>query len=653
MELGDRRITGARVTTTSKQQRTIRAATIHRLLSTVVGHVDVADVIVTGDLNLEGQDFRGRLTLKRCIFTGRVNVKYAHFHDAVVLCDVTFGGDLDAESARFESDVRADHVVLSAPAIKMFGNIVVDGDFTARRIKCNGTLDTHRPLSFNSARFRQSFEIGGDIDSGIDAISVSVETGFTINPKSAIKGPVELDTIRVGGTLWLIGVTFGDQVKLTSALIGNQCYLTDSKFAKGLSCIGATISGHLLADNLQCSGRVRLVNMTIVRSTLMRHGNFGQRVDLDGTEFRGDVIVSASVFDGVLHAQGVTFAGARFGSSPDRNIMDPDVDQHWTSGALSIPGARFNDGATFIDTTWNTTASFADATFAASGPECIARIDADGVIYGKGLRFAGCEFRGELALGHLTTQVLDLDWCTLSRLLDVSSVSDLSVIGITRSAVDRVDFPARARDLVAVRLEGTSFKTATGDCKTIMDLLPAAEPDAVHTLEQAVRATGNTKLADTLAICEKRKERDRLRKAGSWARWVSSWTYRIVANWGIKPWQLLLVLLLPLLGMSVFHGGGAVSVPTATSSAGGSAATETPVNLSLGDAALVSLDEFLPVDLARSKKYTPTHANERVIPGLSWHFPADAWATLLNVVGWLMVPLGVAVVSGMLRRSTT
>jgi hypothetical protein len=639
------------LTSTLNQPREIKAATVHRLLSTVIGDVDVADVIVAGDLNLEGQDFAGRVTLKRCIFTGRVNLRYAHFHDVVELDDVTFGGDLDAESARFESDVRADGISLSAPAIKMFGNIVVSGDFIARRIKCNGVLNVNRPLSFNSARFQQSFEIGGEIDSGLDAISATVETGFTINQRSTIKGPVELDTIRVGGTLWLVDVTFGDRVKLTSALVGNQCYLTGSKFGKDLSCIGATISGHLLADKVDCAGRVRLVNMTIVRSTLIRHGSFGQRVDLDGTEFRGDIIVSASVFNEVLHVQGVTFAGARFGSSPDRNIMDPDVDHHSTSGATSIPGATFNDGATFIDTTWNTAASFADATFAGSVPECVAHIDDDGVVYGKGLRFAGCEFRGELALGHLTAQVLNLDWCTLARLLDVSSVSSLRVLGITRSAVDRVDFPGQARDLVGVRLDGASFKTATGDCKGIMDLLPAAEPDAIHTLEQAVRASGNTKLADTLAICEKRKERDRLWRAGSRARWALSWIYRVVANWGIKPWQLLLVLLLPLMGTSVFHGAGAVSVPSVSSSVGSTAAP-TPTTIGLGDAALVSLDEFLPVDLARSKQYTPTHASERVVPGLPWRFPADGWATLLNVVGWLMVPLGVAVVSGMLRRST-
>lgn len=67
-----------------------------RLLRNVTGDLRVTDSIIVGNLNLEAQDFRHRVGSSRCLFTGRVVLRHAHFHDVVELEDVSFAGDLDA-----------------------------------------------------------------------------------------------------------------------------------------------------------------------------------------------------------------------------------------------------------------------------------------------------------------------------------------------------------------------------------------------------------------------------------------------------------------------------------------------------------------------------------------------------------------------------
>jgi hypothetical protein len=59
----------------------------------------------------------------------------------------------------------------------------------------------------------------------------------------------------------------------------------------------------------------------------------------------------------------------------------------------------------------------------------------------------------------------------------------------------------------------------------------------------------------------------------------------------------------------------------------------------------VSVHQFLPVDIPSGTDWKPT--GKRVM----YVIPVHLFASILKIAGWIFVPLGVAAVTGLLRRA--
>ncbi len=641
----------------------VKAEDLVKRARAATGAIELCEVRVDGDLDLGGHTFAGDVTLRRCIFLGRVTVCHARFAGLVRVEDVEFASDLDVRSAMFDSDVEADRVVLAAGAMKAFGNVVVAGDFIAGNVLCppgKTRPESRAPLSFNSGQFKQSLWLHITADAPLDLIGVSTVGSLTIDAGSSINDRVQGDGAKVGGSLWIRGVTFGGVVTLISVIVTRQCYMASTRFDANVSCNGMTVAGLLIANRLDCRARARFINMSVSHPTDFRRGTFAADVELDGSSFSGDFMASGSVFKGRLLATGVKFGAAtHFGACKDREVSNPgwwedSEPPHWTQGA------HFDSDACFADTTFQTSANFGGAAPPIdANEEGLPEWDGDGARCAGLLSFVGCQFGGALELDFLAASHLSLDWCTVPRRLSLEHVVGLAHLSVTRTTTDHIAFPPtltpeHPSTIATVDLEGSTFTTADGDVEAVMAKLPFEWPAAIHTLEQAVRSAGDLKRADSLAIKEKHKELQRLRAQHNWVRLVWSRLYWLVARWGLRPYQLLFVLLLPLYGIAIFHAAGAVSRPPSalTPSAAGGTTTTTAVHLNVGDAAIESFDQFLPIDLARSNGNTPAGKSVPLTPLSHPKIPADLYATILNVAGWLLVPLGVAVIAGALRRQT-
>jgi len=114
-------------------------------------------------------------------------------------------------------------------------------------------------------------------------------------------------------------------------------------------------------------------------------------------------------------------------------------------------------------------------------------------------------------------------------------------------------------------------------------------------------------------------------------------------RFGVRPYRLLgLTLLIVALGVWVFRFPGAIQSREANER------RNDPPQLARLQAVRVSLHEFLPVDILSGSRWLPTEKDVPIIRG--WKVPCSAYATFHHLVGWALVPLGLAALTGLLRR---
>jgi hypothetical protein len=71
------------------------------------------------------------------------------------------------------------------------------------------------------------------------------------------------------------------------------------------------------------------------------------------------------------------------------------------------------------------------------------------------------------------------------------------------------------------------------------------------------------------------------------------------------------------------------------------------IHLPWSEAAWVSLNLFLPVEIPSGVEWKPS---SRSWPYPKWGLKFSSWATLLKLVGWILIPVGLAGLTGWLKR---
>jgi len=126
-------------------------------------------------------------------------------------------------------------------------------------------------------------------------------------------------------------------------------------------------------------------------------------------------------------------------------------------------------------------------------------------------------------------------------------------------------------------------------------------------------------------------------------RGVGDLLYCALANFGVRPYRLAVyALVLITLSMFQFAKPNAV-LPKKESDC-------TAHMLTAQEALGVSVTYFLPVDVPVGSCWQATR-NAAVRVG-NKEISFLLWATILRMAGWILVPLGVASLGGLLRRPT-
>jgi hypothetical protein len=173
-------------------------------------------------------------------------------------------------------------------------------------------------------------------------------------------------------------------------------------------------------------------------------------------------------------------------------------------------------------------------------------------------------------------------------------------------------------------------------------------------LEQSLRRTGNDD--EAAEVYYARRLREFYQKKMWSPSWITDFSLRYLTGFGVKVrWLLWPIISILVVGTGCFSLDGALepkqpTSPMAVAVAGASRISE-PETLPRTSAAryinafLISLDLFLPIaDI-------PTVGTWEVSSEIIWGAPwLTLWAAFMTVSGWILVPIGIAGLTGLLKR---
>jgi hypothetical protein len=196
-----------------------------------------------------------------------------------------------------------------------------------------------------------------------------------------------------------------------------------------------------------------------------------------------------------------------------------------------------------------------------------------------------------------------------------------------------------------VDLRGFTYDRIDVAWRELLLELSPFDPQPYGELENALRKGGQDDDADYVYLARKAAEHSRM----PWVDKCADSLYSVVANYGIGLTHLaIFTLILVLVGIWVF------SRPEAAEPLSPEGANPQDLWPRLWNAFWVTIHCLWPLDLVSTQRKSASRTRVQVRlgnSGRSIHLLQPAsYANLLRALGWILVPLAIGVVTGLLRR---
>jgi hypothetical protein len=174
-------------------------------------------------------------------------------------------------------------------------------------------------------------------------------------------------------------------------------------------------------------------------------------------------------------------------------------------------------------------------------------------------------------------------------------------------------------------------------------------------LQKFLKDTGDDDGADGVSLEWHRVKRLEMFHTSK-VKWLLDCAPWFLTNYGIAPARLLNVsVILLILGMLVFSLPGAVTGGEGQRQHAETSATGKEIRLNHWDAFALSFHEFLPLDVPFGSRWTPGNEpvslsfrlKQRVLNVVTMR--PSTCATLLKISGFILVPLQILIVNGLIR----
>jgi len=467
---------------------------------------------------------------------------------------------------------------------------------------------------------------------------------------------IDASHLTVGRDLIAKNATFRDDA------IFDQMHVSGTAYFQGAQFQGAASFDLTRAEGgLDFGGIDYPPASTVPKTIFVKEARFVGAAVKAYASFIGVEFLDVACFDGMTLDGDARFDGAQF--KPARNFSGSEFISFYgirISGQTIFDCARFGAYVRFDQAHLEADSAFCSAKFLArsrfdnvvfGGSVRFNRLDKDDPLVefmdsaefvgasGSDIHFEGTEFGGNLSFR-------DANFKTV-RFQDSENPGKACKFPshkkwwYTRFSRDPASHPK-------IDLRGFCYERIFIDRETFFEILRITEPFELQPFRQAekvLRSMGKDRDADKVYLAQRwRTLRYHLmRPKQHLLRGVGDLLYCALANFGVRPYRLAVyALVLITLSMFQFAKPNAV-LPKKESDC-------TAHMLTAQEALGVSVTYFLPVDVPVGSCWQATR-NAAVRVG-NKEISFLLWATILRMAGWILVPLGVASLGGLLRRPT-
>lgn len=651
---------------------------------------DFSGIRAAGAFDASGSHFHGKVTFELARFTsnglfrnssfaGEARFRLAQFAGQAVFEGAVFKGEANFQNARLDSGLflKANqehkapgaifHQVANFRHVGITAAAECDGvQFEAKADFDSAHIGGH--AFFRSATFREE----------------AIFRGATIHQTAEFQGAVfagkvSFNSAHVEGALFCRAeplnswkaVEFHGEVDFINAGLGS------AEFQEAVFSQTATFR------RLEVEGLASFIGAHFHQKVEFEGCNFGDRAEFQGVEFHADACFATANFKapalfsidkGKVHA---TFHGradfkhVSFCGIADFDLVSflgteggADFDRAQFSSSAYFRGAEFTGPAVFRSISVLGQAGFQGAQFHGSASFNGAKVQTGLLFNAQAERhlpratFAGdVNFRYLKALGAAQLEasfagLVDFREATFRTLELLDPVTNTAA-----NFAHSIDLRGCTYDRIQVSPE-VLLKLPNGRPRLEYDRQPYTQ------LEKVLQSMGRDDEANDVHLEQRRVERLRMKRYGP--SWCLDSLYKYGANYGIRPIRLAVFAFLWLaLGCGIFflNGSHQPSTPkkgtTKGTTASGQQEAELPgqskdnkkeapeVPWSLWtDPVRLSIRTFLPVEVPLATEWEPSDAS--LIPHV---LRFSDFATLEHLAGWVLVPVGVAALAGLLRRS--
>jgi len=575
----------------------------------------------------------------------------------------TFEGQVSFVRAKIDGNAEFDRTLFKQLA--NFGDAQIDGDaFFNRtifegeanfiRTRIGGAAEFDRALfkqlaTFNSAKIEgHAFFNSATFEDEADFATAQIG-GAAEFYRALFKQLAAFNSAQVEEYARFISATFeGDEVNFVGAKIGGSAQFTGALFKQlylfSWDQIPGNDSGRLIeylkrkfsiewieTAKIEKIDDGRTIRVFTEKNYLSLRLNEKPKVNLKIDDGRTDEF-DAKMEKGKLniYKQLATFNSAKieghafFKSATfegEANFVTAQI-----GGNAEFTGAVFNKRAIFNSAQIERSAFFKSATFEGEADFGFVRIGSAAVfteaVFKQSARFSAAQierdayFNGIVFADHISFQNTSFNDIFLTN---TEFKTNIDLRGCEYDILNPIDI-----------------------WKILMDRIDPYDRQPFTQLEETFRHAGFDGLANDVYYKRKRREsaQKTLRKPGAWLMDRFLW---LLTGYGVRLNRLFYaIVLILLIGTGIFHLGGAVepSPDIKLSTVWSSQSV-----LSYWDSFWVSFSTFLPVEIPSGADWKPS---SHIIQLLGMKFTTIA--TMLKLAGWILVPVGVAGISGILKR---
>lgn len=390
------------------------------------------------------------------------------------------------------------------------------------------------------------------------------------------------------GNAYFPGVQIDGTANFSDAIFGQETSFANTRMERDARFDLAIFKGKAVFEATQIGGTANFNNAIFEREVRFNSARIEGNTFFTPATFKGNAVFEAAQIEGTANFTNATFEQeASFNSA------------RIAGNALFRP-TTFKGSADFIAAQIDGAAEFTNAVFEQEAKFDLARI-------GMQIALWSTVFEKELSLASATAGTIALN--------EFTTFSGIDLRGCTYGSIKPID-----------------------QWEKLITNLDPYDRQPFTQLEQTVRSAGREGLANDIYYKGRVERSRKLQRFGSE---LIDFSLRWLVGYGVRRGRLLVaVCLILLFGMFVFEIDGAVVTETATSKL---AAKMVPLNW--GQAFLFSVKHFLPVGIPFGDGLVPS--TEGIwITGI----PFDVFATFMTVIGWVLVPVAVAALTGALKR---